>query len=52
MLSNWYILVLVLVCSFQDIIGDDHAEASINFNKETFEQVADKPHLVMFFAPW
>merc|ERR1739848_976369 len=41
MLSNWYILVLVVVCSFQDINGEDHAEASINFNKETFEQPED-----------
>jgi len=31
----------------------DHAESAINFNEETFgAQVANKPHLVMFFAPW
>lgn len=48
-----YILALVIACSFQDIIADDHAEASIDFNNDTFaEDVEKKPHLVMFFAPW
>ena len=32
---------------------DDHAESAINFNEETFgAQVPNKPHFVMFFAPW
>jgi len=53
MTSKLYILVLVIFCSFQDIIGDDHAETSINFNKDTFAADVEKtPHLVMFFAPW
>jgi len=54
MLSKSYILVLVIFCSFQDIFGDaDHAEAAINFNKDTFAADVEKtPHLVMFFAPW
>ena len=35
------------------LIADDHAEASINFNKDTFaEDVEKTPHLVMFYAPW
>ena len=34
-------------------IADDHAEASVNFNKDTFaEDVEKTPHLVMFYAPW
>lgn len=43
-----------IVASFTGVKGDDdHAEASINFKEDTFaEQVAKKPHLVMFFAPW
>lgn len=51
MLSKLYIFVIL--CSFQVIFGDDHAEASINFNKDTFTADVEKtPHLVMFFAPW
>jgi len=51
MLSKLYIFVIL--CSFQVIFGDDHAEASINFNKDTFAADVEKtPHLVMFFAPW
>lgn len=51
MLSKLYIFVIL--CSFQTIFGDDHAEASINFNKDTFTADVEKtPHLVMFFAPW
>jgi len=44
----------VIFCSLQDIFGDaDHAEAAINFNKDTFAADVEKtPHLVMFFAPW
>ena len=34
-------------------IADDHAEASVNFNKDTFAEDVEKiPHLVMFYAPW
>jgi len=45
--------VFVIFCSFQAIFGDDHAEAAINFNKDTFAADVEKtPHLVMFFAPW
>ena len=34
-------------------IADDHAEASVNFNKDTFSEDVEKtPHLVMFYAPW
>jgi len=53
MLSKLYILVLLIACSFQDITADDHAEASVNFNKDTFSEDVEKtPHLVMFYAPW
>lgn len=46
----WIILVIV---AFLGASADDHAEASINFKEDTFaEQVAKKPHFVMFFAPW
>lgn len=43
-----------IVASLTGVRGDDdHAEASINFKEDTFaEQVAKKPHFVMFFAPW
>ena len=34
-------------------IADDHAEASVNYNKDTFaEDVEKTPHMVMFYAPW
>jgi len=53
MLSKSYIFSFVILCSFQAIFGDDHAEAAINFNKDTFAADVEKtPHLVMFYAPW
>jgi len=53
MSSKLYMFVFVIFCSFQAIFGDDHAEAAINFNKDTFAADVEKtPHLVMFFAPW
>ena len=50
--------ILLLSYSFKymiliSLIADDHAEASVNFNKDTFaEDVEKTPHLVMFYAPW
>ncbi len=45
------IVILALASSVR--ADDDHGEAAIDFTEETFnEQVAKKPHFVMFFAPW
>ena len=45
-----YSFKCMIVISF---IADDHAEASVNYNKDTFaEDVEKTPHLVMFYAPW
>ena len=50
MLKVFALAFLVALSSADDA---DHAESAINFNEETFgAQVANKPHLVMFFAPW
>ena len=50
MLKVFALAFLVALSSANDA---DHAESAINFNEETFgAQVANKPHLVMFFAPW
>jgi len=45
---------LVFLLTFQIVYSDDdHASTAINFSEETFAaQVPNKPHLVMFFAPW
>lgn len=46
---------LIAVClNFASVLADDeHASTAINFNEESFgEKVANKPHFVMFFAPW
>ena len=50
--------ILFLSYSFKcmiliSFIADDHAEASVNLNKDTFSEDVEKtPHLVMFYAPW
>merc|ERR1712001_365105 len=56
---NWKMLpqtcvFLVFLLTFQIVYSDDdHASTAINFSEETFAaQVPNKPHLVMFFAPW
>jgi len=50
MKSVFYLATLLLVSARAD---DDHGTASKNFNTESFaNDVAEKPHFVMFFAPW
>jgi hypothetical protein len=50
MKSVFYLAALLLVSVRAD---DDHGTASKSFNVESFaKDVAEKPHFVMFFAPW
>jgi len=48
------VFLLAICLSAQSVFADDdHASTAINFNEESFaEKVANKPHFVMFFAPW
>ena len=43
-------LILATAAVFAD---EDHGKASKAFNEASFgKEVAEKPHFVMFFAPW
>jgi len=45
--------ILALTCIGLVVADEDHAESAIDFSEETFAaQVPNKPHFVMFFAPW
>ena len=46
--------VVLFIAWLGMVVADaDHAESAINFSEETFAaQVPNKPHFVMFFAPW
>jgi len=46
--------LLSMLCLFGLSFGDDeHGTASKSFNEESFaKDVSEKPHFVMFYAPW
>ena len=45
-----FIVLAAISCSFAD---DDHGKTAPLYTKDNFnEEVAKKPHFVMFFAPW
>jgi hypothetical protein len=47
------VFLVVVIAATLVLADDDHGEAAIDFKEDTFaEQIPNKPHLVMFFAPW
>ena len=50
---NKPIIFVLSVLVLGAIADDDHGKDVVNLVKDTFDtEVAKKPHLIMFFAPW
>jgi len=49
-MKSLIVFAFLLGLAFAD---DDHGEAAKSFSEESFKnEIGEKAHLVMFFAPW